>query len=106
MSGIIPFKVGGDWQVPLEYTPTEGLAPANLANTTITSQIRQADGTLIATFTATKDADNMGFTLSVASTAAWPYDLVAFWDIKLDDTQYPSFYTETAQVRLIRPQTR
>lgn len=106
MSGIVPFKVGADWSPHFTYTPVAGLAPADLANTTITSQMRKADGTLIESFTVTKDDDNLGFTLTAESTSDWPTDIVAFFDVKMDDTQYPSFYSDTAQVRLIKPQTR
>lgn len=108
MSGIVSFKVGTTWNVPIAYTPVEGLAPANLANTTISSQLRkQQDGGVICTFVTTKDGDNLGFTLTAnGGTAAWPVGIVAVWDIKLVDTVFGTFFSDTTQVRLEQPVTR
>jgi hypothetical protein len=103
---IVDFKVGTTFNVPIAYTPVATLAPANLANTTITSQLRKDDGTLICSFTANKAVDNMSFNLSVPSTDAWPTGINAFWDIKFVDTIFGAFFSDTTQLRLVKPQTR
>lgn len=103
---VSEFKVGTTFNVPIAYAPEADLAPTTLANTTITSQIRMKDGMLVASLTAAKAADNLSFTLSTPSTANWPTDVAVFWDIKLVDTVFGAFFSDTAELRLVKPQTR
>jgi hypothetical protein len=104
---LVEFKVGTSFNVPIDYTPVAGLAPATLANTTITSQIRRATGEVIESLVATKLAGNMSFTLAAANgTHAWPPSITARWDIRFVDTVFGEFYSDTAELKLIRPVTR
>ena len=104
---IVEFKVGTSFDVPITYTPDPDLAPATLENTTITSQIRNAKSDLICNLTATKADDFMSFNLSAdAGTHDWPFDITVKWDIKFVDTVFGEFYSDTTELRLVRPQTR
>jgi hypothetical protein len=104
---VVEFTVGTSFNVPIAYTPVADLAPASLANTTITSHIREKGGRLVCALAVTKAVDNMSFTLlATDGTAAWPFDLSVFWDIKLVDTVFGAFFSDKTELKLTRPETR
>lgn len=103
---IVNFKVGTTFKVHIVYAPDVDLAPPTLADVTITSQVRTAEGDEIATLTVTKDTDNLGFTVQASdSTADWPAGKCVEWDIKFEHADFGVFYTETIDLKLARKVT-
>lgn len=101
MTQRLSFKSGSTWKVAMGYTPTPGLAPSTLATVTITSQIRSKEGKLIADLVVQNKTSN-SFELAFADTSGWPADVEAYWDVKMVDATYGTFYTETVLIALQR----
>jgi len=84
INGKATFKRGKTLSWPCLYAPSG--TPVNLTGATIASQLRTADGTLIANLTATladQTASTGAFTLSYASsTADFPLG-EAYFDVRI-----------------------
>lgn len=103
----ITFKVGSTFSIPITYTPNAPEAPVNLANVTVTSQVRTLDGALVANLAVSKDLDNLAFTVSAPDgTEDWCAGDNVEWDICFEDATGFKFYSETVLMRLARSATK
>ncbi len=109
MNKKVAFKLGTGFDVTLAYTPTEGLAPATLVDSTVTSAIRTSEGDLVATLGCTVNGEGDAVRVVFAGNtktawADWVGQCVE-WDIKVTHADFPDFYTETVVLELQRSST-
>uniref|UniRef100_A0AAU7VG18 Uncharacterized protein n=1 Tax=Dinoroseobacter phage vB_DshS_R26L TaxID=3161158 RepID=A0AAU7VG18_9CAUD len=80
---VIKFPHGDTFDPTLTYK--QGSVAQDITNTTITSEVRQTDGTLVATLTVTKTAPLSGQFTVVGQTATWPENENLWWDVQFDN---------------------
>ena len=83
MSEILSQVRGESFNFAVDWVPDAG-APATLELVTITSQVRELSGNLIADVIITKNPDFMGFSIDVFDTSTWPLGQRLEWDIKFN----------------------
>src|SRR5690606_2222690 len=86
------FKRGSSLAFNVQYTPAEN-GPPSLAGIVIKSQIRTPAGALVSELNVAMFEDEMGFTATASSTAAWPLGQLN-WDIRFEQSG-SVFYSET-----------
>lgn len=80
MSDILTMARGDSFSFAVDWVP-EAAAPATVELVTITSQVRDLLGALVADVVIVKDVDFLGFSVDVLDTTAWPLGQLE-WDIK------------------------
>lgn len=97
---VINIKQGTSFSVTCVYKVNG--TPEPVENITITSQVRQQDGDLVATLSPVKTSEVGEFTI-FAATDSWPVGRL-IWDIKYT-TQSNKVVTETVEIRVARSAT-
>lgn len=112
MSAVVTFefKPGATFEATLVRTRDDG-TPWDLTNTTLASQVRRRDGTLLSALTPTKanQAEKPGeWTLRAASsaTATWPLGELVEWDWSYTEADGTVEQSSTILIRLRRRVTR
>lgn len=80
MSDVLNHVRGDAFSFAVDWVPDIG-APATVEFVTITSQVRDLFGALVADLVITKNPDFLGFSAEVLDTTTWPIGRLE-WDIK------------------------
>lgn len=81
---LIQFPHGDTFDPTLTYK--QGNVAQDITNFTITSQVRQTDGTLVATLTVTKTAPILGQFTVTGQTTGWPENENLWWDVQFNNS--------------------
>ena len=80
---VIKFPHGDTFDPTLTYK--QGTAAQDITNITITSEVRQTDGTLVASLTVTKTAPLSGQFTVTGQTSSWPENENLWWDVQFNN---------------------
>lgn len=98
MATQIDIKQGAPLLLALQFSNDDG-SPANLTGYTVTSQVRDAMGNLVATLPMTVAAPSTGqYSITVPNTTAWPIAVLRC-DIKATSGGQ-STYSDTFTIRV------